>query len=42
MKVLAKPSPEIFGEMPVHYTECGHWLMPDTTRHTVDVLLDFK
>lgn len=42
LKVLAKPSPEIFGELPVHYTECGHWLRPNTDRHTVDVLLDFK
>ena len=42
LKVLAKPSPQIFGELPVHYTECGHWLRPDTDRHTVDVLLDFK
>jgi len=40
--VLAKPSAEIFGEMPVHYTQCGHWLRPDADRHTVDVLLDFK
>ena len=42
LKVLAKPRPEIFGEMPIHYTQCGHWLRPDTDRHTVDVLLDFK
>jgi outer membrane protein assembly factor BamA len=42
VKVLIKPSPEIFGEMPVHYTECGHWLRPNADRHTVDVLLDFK
>jgi outer membrane protein insertion porin family len=42
LKVLAKPSPEIFGEMPVHYTQCGHWLRPNADRHTVDVLLDFK
>jgi outer membrane protein insertion porin family len=42
LKVLAKPSPEIFGEMPVHYSQCGHWLRPNTDRHTVDVLLDFK
>ena len=42
LKVLAKPSRDIFGDMPVHYTECGHWLRPNTDRHTVDVLLDFK
>jgi len=39
---LAKPSMEIFGEMPIHYTEFGKWLRPDTEKHTVDVLLDFK
>jgi outer membrane protein insertion porin family len=39
---LAKPNMEIFGEMPIHYTEFGKWLRPDTTKHTVDVLLDFK
>ena len=33
---------DIFGEMPIHYTEFGHWLRPDTDKHTVDVLLDFK
>ena len=42
LKLLAKPSVEIFGDRPVHYTECGHWLRPNTDRHTVDVLLDFK
>src|ERR1019366_5143086 len=41
-KELAKPSADIFGEMPIHYTEFGHWLRPDTVRHTVDVLMDFK
>jgi outer membrane protein insertion porin family len=40
--VLAKPRAEIFGEMPVHYTQCGHFLRPNTDRRTVDVLLDFK
>jgi len=42
VKILAKPSRDIFGELPVHYNEFGHLLRPDTTRHTVDVLLDFK
>jgi outer membrane protein insertion porin family len=42
LKVLAKPSPDIFGNVPVHYTECGHWLRSNADRHTVDVLLDFK
>jgi outer membrane protein insertion porin family len=40
--VLAKPRAEIFGELPIHYTQCGHFLRPNTDRHTVDVLLDFK
>ena len=42
MKMLAKPNRDIFGDLPVHYNEFGHLLRPDTTRHTVDVLLDFK
>lgn len=41
-KELARPSAEIFGEMPVHYTQFGHFLRPDPEKHTVDVLLDFK
>ncbi len=42
MKFYAKPSRDVFGDLPVHYNEFGHLLRPDTTRHTVDVLLDFK
>lgn len=42
MKLLSKPSRDIFGELPVHYNDFGHLLRPDTSRHTVDVLLDFK
>jgi outer membrane protein assembly factor BamA len=42
LNILAKPSRDVFGEMPVHYNELGHLLRPDTSRHTVDVLLDFK
>jgi outer membrane protein assembly factor BamA len=42
VKILSKPSRDIFGELPVHYNEFGHLLRPDTSRHTVDVLLDFK
>jgi len=41
-KELAKPSPDIFGELPIHYTSFGHFLRPNTEQHTVDVLLDFK
>jgi outer membrane protein assembly factor BamA len=42
VKILLKPSRDIFGDLPVHYNEFGHLLRPDATRHTVDVLLDFK
>jgi outer membrane protein insertion porin family len=42
MKMLTKPNRDIFGELPVHYNELGYLLRPDTSRHTVDVLLDFK
>ena len=42
LKILSKPSRDIFGELPVHYNEFGHLLRPDADRHTVDVLLDFK
>ncbi len=42
MKILSKPNRDIFGELPVHYNEFGHLLRPDASRHTVDVLLDFK
>lgn len=42
LKMLAKPNPVIFGDMPVHYDQCGHWLRPNPDKHTVDVLLDFK
>lgn len=33
---------EIFGNLPVHYDNVGHWLQPDATKGTLDVLLDFK
>lgn len=42
MKILSKPSHDIFGELPVHYNQLGYLLRPNTSRHTVDVLLDFK
>ena len=42
VKILSKPSHEIFGDLPVHYNEMGHLLRPDADHHTVDVLLDFK
>lgn len=42
MQILAKPSRDIFGALPVHYNEFGHLLRPNPSTHTVDVLLDFK
>jgi outer membrane protein assembly factor BamA len=33
---------QIFGELPLHYEGVGHWLEPDASTGTVDVLLDFK
>ena len=36
-----KPA-QIFGDLPVHYDNVGHWLRTDPTKGTVDVLLDFK
>lgn len=33
---------QIFGELPLHYEEVGHWLQADTHTGMVDVLLDFK
>ena len=39
---LQTHAPEIFGELPVHYDNVGHWLRADAAKMTVDVLLDFK
>ena len=33
---------QIFGELPLHYENVGHWLQTDAGKGTVDVLLDFK
>jgi len=33
---------QVFGELPVHYDNVGHWLQTDPSKGTVDVLLDFK
>jgi len=33
---------QVFGELPVHYENVGHWLQTDAGNGTVDVLLDFK
>jgi outer membrane protein insertion porin family len=33
---------QVFGELPVHYENVGHWLQTDPGKRTVDVLLDFN
>jgi outer membrane protein assembly factor BamA len=40
-KLQTQPA-QVFGDLPVHYDEVGHWLQPDPNKSTVDVLLDFK
>ncbi len=39
---LEKGGTELFGDLPVHYDQAGHWLRNNPETHTVDVLLDFK
>jgi outer membrane protein insertion porin family len=39
---MKKPSPEVFGNIPVHYDKIGDLLRRDEETHTVDVLLDFQ
>lgn len=33
---------EVFNNLPLHYDNVGHWIQPDESKGTVDVLLDFK
>jgi outer membrane protein assembly factor BamA len=40
-KLQNKPA-QIFGDLPVHYENVGHWLRTDPAKGVVDVLLDFK
>jgi len=42
LKKLQVHQEQIFGELPVHYDNVGHWLQTDPTKGTVDILLDFK
>ena len=42
VKELRKPSVDVFGELPLHYTDFGHWLRTNPDQHTVDVLMDFR
>ena len=39
---LQSHSKDVFGELPIHYENVGHWLREDAAKGTVDVLLDFK
>jgi outer membrane protein assembly factor BamA len=39
---IAKPTPAIYGNIPVHYEKIGQLLRRDEDRHTVDVLIDFQ
>jgi outer membrane protein insertion porin family len=39
---LEKPTVAIFGELPVHYAQMGHFLRTDQQSHVIDVLIDFR
>jgi outer membrane protein assembly factor BamA len=39
---MAKPTTEVFGNIPVHYDKVGDLLRRNEENHTVDVLLDFQ
>jgi outer membrane protein assembly factor BamA len=39
---LEKPTPEIFGRLPVHYTQVGHLLEPAEQAGTMNVMIDFQ
>ncbi|MBZ5703484.1 MAG: hypothetical protein LAN84_16750 [Acidobacteriia bacterium] len=39
---LQRHREEIFGDLPLHYGEVGHWLRTDPETRVVDILLDFK
>jgi outer membrane protein assembly factor BamA len=39
---LEKPTPEIFGRLPVHYSQVGHLLEPGEQAGTMDVMIDFQ
>jgi outer membrane protein assembly factor BamA len=42
LRKLEKPIPQIFGQLPVHYAQMGHFLRTDPQKHVVDVLIDFQ
>ena len=39
---IQKPTPDVFGDLPVHYNDVGQWIRPNPATHLVDVLLDFR
>jgi outer membrane protein assembly factor BamA len=39
---IAKPTPAIYGGIPVHYEKIGNLLRRNEEKHTVDVLIDFQ
>jgi outer membrane protein insertion porin family len=39
---LEKPNPDIFGRLPLHYSELGHLIVPGEAPGTMDVLVDFQ
>jgi len=39
---LEKPTVAIFGDLPIHYGQMGHWLRPNPQNHVLDVLIDFQ
>jgi outer membrane protein assembly factor BamA len=39
---IGKPTPAIYGNIPVHYDKVGQLLRRNEDKHTVDVLIDFQ
>jgi outer membrane protein insertion porin family len=39
---LEKPTPDIFGRLPLRYSEVGHLLAPGENPGTMDVMIDFQ
>ena len=39
---LEKPTPDVFGKLPIHYSEVGHLLAPGDAPNTTDVMIDFQ
>jgi len=39
---LEKPTSEIFGRLPVRYSEVGHLIVPGDPPNTMDVMIDFQ